>query len=77
MPASDVLRAARAVAGHPGAFLLGGGEPLLDKIRGVFEDDRQTFAAKVLQLLPVQAKAPTERRLAQFGKDFVEFAQCV
>ena len=28
MPASDVLRAARAVAGHPGAFLLGGGEPL-------------------------------------------------
>ena len=55
----------------------GGGEPLLDKIRGVFEDDRQTFAAKVLQLLPVQAKAPTERRLAQFGKDFVEFAQCV
>ena len=28
MPASDILRAARAVAGRPGAFLLGGGDPL-------------------------------------------------
>ena len=28
LPASDVLRAARAVSGQPGAFLIGGGEPL-------------------------------------------------
>ena len=28
LPASDVLRAARAAAGRPGAFLVGGGDPL-------------------------------------------------
>ncbi|MEO6027416.1 MAG: radical SAM protein, partial [Candidatus Binatia bacterium] len=28
LPASDVLQAARAVAGRPGAFLIGGGDPL-------------------------------------------------
>ena len=42
LPASDVLRAARAAAGRPGAFLVGGGEPLrradlLGLLRDLFE----------------------------------------
>jgi hypothetical protein len=52
-----------------------GREPLLDEIRGVFEDDPQAFAAQILQLLPAQAEAPAEIRPGQFGKDFVELAQ--